>query len=67
MYTFESPVPTDQLRQLPTRDVALLLLQNLARGDGYLQYPRTMGSAREAFREEPDGEKLVNRLSDAWS
>ncbi|MGW4162653.1 TIGR02391 family protein [Streptomyces sp. NPDC004788] len=67
MYTFESPVPADQLRQLPTRDVALLLLQSLARSNDYLQYPGTMGSARQAFREEPDGERLVNRLSDAWS
>ncbi|MGW0564677.1 TIGR02391 family protein [Streptomyces sp. NPDC003016] len=67
MLTYEPPVPADQLRQLPTRDAALLLLQNLARGGGFLQYAGTMGGARQAFREEPDTDRLVNRLSDAWS
>lgn len=66
MYTYEPPVPADQLRNLPTRDAALLLLQKLADGGGYLQYAGTMGTAREAFREEPDAARLVDRLSDAW-
>ncbi|WP_329452894.1 hypothetical protein OG894_41660 [Streptomyces sp. NBC_01724] len=60
------PVPAEQLRLLPTRDVALLFLQHLASGTGYLQYASTMSSARQAFQEEPDANALVNRLSDAW-
>ncbi|MCX5559478.1 TIGR02391 family protein [Streptomyces sp. NBC_00038] len=65
-YTFVPPVPAEQIRQLPTRDVALLLLQHLASGTDYLQYVGTMGSARQAFQEEPDTAVLVNGLSDAW-
>ncbi|WP_133900194.1 TIGR02391 family protein [Streptomyces sp. KS 21] len=64
-FTYAAPVPADQLRQLPTRDVALLLLQSLA-GGGHLQYGGTMGSARQAFQSEPDRDALVDRLSDAW-
>ncbi|MFJ5610624.1 TIGR02391 family protein [Streptomyces sp. NPDC093221] len=66
MFTYEPPVPADQLRQSPARDVALLLLRNLARG-GLLQYGGTMGSARQTYQEEPDTDALVNRLSDAWT
>lgn len=60
------PVPAEQIRQLPTRDVALLLLHHLASGTGFLQYASVMSSARQAFQEEPDADTLVNRLSDAW-
>ncbi|MGW8065926.1 hypothetical protein ACVV2G_27555 [Streptomyces ziwulingensis] len=66
-YTFTPPVPAEQIRQLPTRDVAILLLQHLAGGTGFLQYAGTMGSARQAFQDEPDAENLVDRLSDAWA
>ncbi|MFJ4917627.1 TIGR02391 family protein [Streptomyces sp. NPDC088726] len=67
MFTYVPPVPPEQIRQLPTRDVALLLLQHLASGDGLLQYTGTMGGAIQAFQDEPDTEVLVNRLSDAWA
>ena len=66
-YTFTPSVPAEQIRQLPTRDVALLLLQHLAGGTGFLQYGGTMGSARQAFQDEPDTEVLVDRLFDAWA
>ena len=66
-FTFIPPVPAEQIRQPPTRDVALLLLQHLASGTGFLQYGETMGSARQAFQGEPDTQVLVDRLSDAWS
>ena len=66
-FTFIPPVPAEQIRRLPTRDVALLLLQHLASGTGFLQYGETMGSARQAFQGEPDTQVLVDRLSDAWS
>ncbi|MFD3719873.1 TIGR02391 family protein [Streptomyces sp. NPDC058674] len=65
-FTFSSPVTADQLRKLPTRDVALLLLQSLNGSNGYLQYGGTMSSAREAFQAERDQNALVDRLSDAW-
>ncbi|MER6916495.1 hypothetical protein ABT354_32980 [Streptomyces sp. NPDC000594] len=67
MYTSTPPVPAEQIRQLPTRDVALLLLKHLAAGTGFPQYRGTMGSARQAFQDEPDTEVLVDRLSDAWA
>lgn len=65
-FQYIPPVPTEQIRQLPTRDVALLLLRHLASSSGYLQYASTMNSARQAFQEEPDTDTLVNLLSDAW-
>ncbi|MFE3269939.1 TIGR02391 family protein [Streptomyces sp. NPDC059215] len=65
-FQYIAPVPADQIRKLPTRDVALLLLQHLAQGTGYLQYVGTMSSARRAFLQEPDTDRLVNLLSDAW-
>ncbi|WP_228054401.1 TIGR02391 family protein [Streptomyces antimycoticus] len=60
------PVEAERLRQLPTRDIALLLLKHLAGTPGYLQYTGTMMSARQAFQDEPDTNTLVERLSDAW-
>ncbi|MFT9787605.1 hypothetical protein ACMZ5E_15440 [Streptomyces rhizosphaericola] len=66
MFTYEPPVPADQLRNLPTRDAALLLLQNLAQGSDDLQYDGLIGGARMAFQAERDLEVLTNRLSDAW-
>lgn len=65
-FRYVAPVEAEQLRHLPTRDVALLLLHRLAGITGYLQYVGTMGSARQAFQDEPDTDVLVNRLSDAW-
>src|SRR3954464_12187424 len=61
-----SPVPAEQLRQLPTRDAAVLLLQHLAKGTGYLQYVGVMSSARQAFQDEADADRVVELLSDAW-
>lgn len=66
MFTYEPPVPADRLRNLPTRDAALLLLQNLAQGSGDHQYEGLISGARRAFQDERDLELLTNRLSDAW-
>ncbi|WP_037897975.1 TIGR02391 family protein [Streptomyces sp. NRRL S-920] len=66
-FTYIAPVPAEQVRQLPTRDIALLLLQHLANSTDLLQYGGTVGSARQAFQEEPDAQDLVDRLSDAWA
>ncbi|MEU9272673.1 TIGR02391 family protein [Streptomyces sp. NPDC048251] len=65
-FQYIPPVPAEQIRQLPTRDVALLLLRHLASIPGYLQYVGTMSSARQAFQAEPDTDALMNRPSDAW-
>ncbi|MGQ7754817.1 TIGR02391 family protein (plasmid) [Streptomyces sp. WC2508] len=65
-YVYIPAVPADQLRQLPTRDAALTLLQSLAKADGFPQYRATIGSARQAFRDEQDTDVLLSRLSDAW-
>lgn len=64
---YTPPVEAERIRELPTRDVALLLLQHLAGSSGYQQYAGTMGSARRAFQDEPDKDTLIERLSDAWS
>ncbi|MEV4905734.1 TIGR02391 family protein [Streptomyces albidoflavus] len=64
--TYKAPVEPDQLRRLPTRDVALALLRHLAESSGYLQYSGLMSSARQAFQDEPDADQLVDRLSDSW-
>ncbi|MFF4179592.1 TIGR02391 family protein [Streptomyces sp. NPDC001750] len=66
-YVYIPAVPADQLRELPTRDAALVLLQYLAKADSFPQYGATIGTAREAFRGEPDSVALLSRLSDAWS
>lgn len=66
-FQFIAPVAADQLRKLPTRDVALLLLKYLAEGGGFVQYVSTMGAAQKAFHQEPDADRLVHTLSDAWS
>ncbi|MFI5808636.1 TIGR02391 family protein [Streptomyces sp. NPDC051561] len=66
-FTYVPPVPAEQIRQLPTRNVALLLLEHLASGGDLQQYGGTMGGARQAFHDEPDVDVLLARLSDAWS
>ncbi|MGW6557553.1 TIGR02391 family protein [Streptomyces hydrogenans] len=65
--TFIPPVPAEQLRSLPTRDIALLLLAHLSKATGFIAYSGTIGSARQAFQDEPDQTVLLDRLSDAWA
>ncbi|MEU6626118.1 TIGR02391 family protein [Streptomyces litmocidini] len=66
-FTYIPPVPAEQIRSLPTRDIALLLLAHLARATGFSTYRGTIGSARQAFQDEPDTGALLHRLSDAWA
>ncbi|WP_424878063.1 TIGR02391 family protein [Streptomyces sp. SLBN-8D4] len=62
------PVPAEQIRQLPTRDVALFLLQHLATSNSrQLQFIGMISSARQAFQTEPDEEALLDGLADAWT
>ncbi|OKJ22247.1 hypothetical protein [Streptomyces sp. CB01580] len=65
-YTHIPAVPADQLRQLTTREAALALLQHLAKSEDCPQYVATIGSARQAFRDEQGCDVLLSRLSDAW-
>lgn len=62
------PVPTDQIRQLPTPDLALWLLESLVKG-GTVNANNTMRGAEQAFEfnKEPDRDFLLGRLSDAWA
>ncbi|MER5353462.1 TIGR02391 family protein [Kitasatospora sp. NPDC002551] len=66
--THSSPVPVEQIRQLPTRDVALLLLRYYVdSGHQHLQFVGLINSMRQAFRDERDADALLHRLADAWS
>ncbi|RZE68248.1 TIGR02391 family protein [Streptomyces albidoflavus] len=68
-FTYHPPVPAEQVRELPTRDVALLLLQHLASGNGRaLQLNSVVGSTvARAYEGEPDVDALLDVLADAWS
>ncbi|WP_327328684.1 TIGR02391 family protein (plasmid) [Streptomyces sp. NBC_01210] len=67
-FTYLPPVPAEQIRQLPTRDVALLLAQHLASSSTpLLQFDGLIGSARQAFQNEPDAHALLHGLADAWA
>ncbi|MEW2439493.1 TIGR02391 family protein [Streptomyces caniferus] len=67
-FTYVPPVPAEQIRQLPTRDVALLLLQHLADSNSrHLQFGGLVSSARRAFQSEPDEDALLDGLADAWT
>lgn len=66
--TYRPPVPADQIRQLPARDVAFLLAQHLASSSTpLLSFDGLIGSARQAFQNEPDADALLRGLADAWA
>lgn len=63
-FTFTPPVPAEQIRQLPTRDVALLLLQHLASSSSrHLRFTGLISRARQAFEGEQDADARVTRTS----
>lgn len=66
--SMSGPVPPDQIRQLPTPDLALRLLDGLAKS-GTVDANTTMRSAQQAFEfsKEKDVDFLLGRLSDAWA
>jgi len=66
--SMSGPVPTAQIRQLPTPDLALRLLDSLIEG-GTINANSTMRGAQQAyeFNNENDIDFLLGRLSDAWA
>ncbi|MER6085253.1 TIGR02391 family protein [Streptomyces sp. NPDC001833] len=66
--TYSGPVPTDQIRQLPTPELAMALLRSL--GDGQtVNANNVMRGAEQAFHHngEKDTNRLLARLADAWA
>src|SRR2546430_12068397 len=66
--SMSGPASPDQIRQLPTPDLALRLLESLVKGST-VNANNTMRGAERAFEftKEPDRDFLLERLSDAWA
>jgi len=67
--SMSGPVPTDQIRGLPTADLALLLLQALVKNNGPVNADSLFRGSEQAFHhnKERDANFLLERLSDAWA
>lgn len=65
----DGPVPSELVRQLPTPELALALLQALAKGGDIVNANSSFRGAEQAwaYNHEPDIGHLLNRLSDAWA
>lgn len=62
----QGPVPPDQIRQLPTEGLALVLLAYLARqGPNQLHLSNVMNAAYQGYVNEPDRQSLWDGVSDA--
>jgi uncharacterized protein (TIGR02391 family) len=62
----QGPVPPEQIRQLPTEALGLLLLGHLARGNrDQLHMLDVMNAAYQGYVTEPDRQLLWDRISDA--
>lgn len=68
MMSMSGPVPTDAIRELPTPDLALRLLESLCRSES-ANANSSLRGAQQAFEfnREPDIGFLLDRLSDAWA
>lgn len=66
--TFSGPVPADQIRQLPTAELAMALLRSLGSG-ATVNAHNILNGARQTLHHngEPDVDRLLARLSDAWA
>lgn len=67
--SMSGPVSTDRIRHLPTPDLALRLLQSLAKGNGIIDANTLLRGAEQAYQhnQEKDVDFLLGRLSDAWA
>jgi hypothetical protein len=62
------PIPVDQLRELPTAELALLLLKHLSTSSDQINLNSLLRGAEQGYlRGESDRVALLGRLSDAWS
>lgn len=62
----QGPVPPEQIRELPTEGLALLLLGYLARqGPNQLHLSNLMNAAHQGYVNDPDRQDLWDRMSDA--
>lgn len=66
--SFSGPVPTEQIRQLPTPDLAMALLRSLGTGQTVNANSMLRG-AEQAFDRNGERDKghLLARLADAWA
>lgn len=65
--TISGPIPTEALRDLPTPELGILLLESLAAGNPDIQFQSILASGKMAWKDEPDATRLLERLADAWS
>lgn len=68
MMRYSGPVPTEQIRELPTPELAMALLRSF--GDGRtINANNMLRGAETAFDQngERDKDHLLRRLSDAWA
>lgn len=67
--SMSGPVPTEQIRQLPTPELALRLLTSLARSSRAISANSMLRGAEQAFAHngEQDAKALLSRLADAWA
>jgi uncharacterized protein (TIGR02391 family) len=61
----QGPVPPEQVRELPTEGVALVLLAGLARSPDQLHLGNVMVQADQGYAREQDRKELCDRISDA--
>ncbi|MGO9927942.1 MAG: TIGR02391 family protein [Mycobacterium sp.] len=62
----QGPVPPQQIRELPTEGLALVLLNYLAgQGPNQLHLSNLMNAAYQGYVNEPDRQDLWDRVSDA--
>jgi uncharacterized protein (TIGR02391 family) len=59
------PVPPDQIRELPTEGLALVLLGYLARSPNQVHLGNLMTEAYSVYAQEPGREVFYDRISDA--
>jgi uncharacterized protein (TIGR02391 family) len=61
----QGPVPPDQVRELPTEGLALVLLAQLARSPDQVHLGNLLNQAEQGYAGEQDRQLLHGRISDA--
>jgi len=62
-------IPWEDIRNLPLPDLALRLLAKQSEGDGSVNPNNTLRGVEAALGDapQPDGERLLSRIADAWA